>query len=51
MYLEKQYIDSSGFNVYVRKKKEKMAFWLTSPQLPRCKVLMQNLCALHEHFL
>ena len=37
MFLEKQSIDPSGFNVYVtkEKKKKKMAFWLTSPQLSR----------------
>lgn len=38
MFLEKQSIDPPGFNVYVtkgKKKKKKMAFWLTSPQLSR----------------
>lgn len=42
MYLEKQSIDPSGFSVYVRRKKEKMVFWLTSLQLSRGEMLMQN---------
>lgn len=40
MYLEKQSIDPSGFNVYVRKKKKNMAFWLTSLQLSRSEMLI-----------
>lgn len=68
MFLEKQSIDPSGFNVYVRKerKKKKMAFWLTSPQLSRSElsIFLQKaneyslLCmqkiflyVLHEHLL
>lgn len=39
MYLEKQSIDPSGFNVYVKKRK-KMAFLLTSPQLSRSELLI-----------
>lgn len=39
MYLEKQSIDPSGFNVYVRKEK-KDGFLLTSPQLSRSELLI-----------